>query len=60
MANSSVSLWPRSPAGAYASTPNGGLVMGEIVISIVIGGCMLLSGLILRLCLGAEAKKNAK
>ena len=34
--------------------------MGEIVIAIVIGGCMLLSGLILRLSLGAEAKKNAK
>ena len=34
--------------------------MGEIVISIVIGGTMLLSGLILRLCLGSEAKKNAK
>lgn len=34
--------------------------MGEIIISIVIGGAMLLSGLILRLSLGAEAKKNAK
>ena len=34
--------------------------MGEIVISIVIGGCMFLAGLILRLSLGSEARKNAK
>jgi hypothetical protein len=34
--------------------------MGEIIIAIVIGGCMAVSGLILRLCLGREAKKHAK
>jgi hypothetical protein len=34
--------------------------MGEVIISIVIGGCMFVSGLILRISLGAEAKRNAK
>lgn len=34
--------------------------MGEIIISIVIGGCMLVSGLILRISLGAEAKRSGK
>jgi hypothetical protein len=32
--------------------------MGEIIISIVIGGCMLISGVLLRVCLGNEAKKH--
>jgi hypothetical protein len=34
--------------------------MGEIIISIVIGGCMFLSGVLLRVHLGAEAKRKAK
>jgi hypothetical protein len=41
------------------SAYKGGIAMGEIIISIVIGGCMFICGLLLRVCLGKEAKKHA-
>jgi hypothetical protein len=34
--------------------------MGEIIISILIGGCMFVAGVLLRVSLGKEAKKSAK
>ena len=34
--------------------------MGEIVISIVIGGSMVLVGLLMRFWLAAEARQNAE
>jgi hypothetical protein len=33
--------------------------MGEVIISVLIGGCMFFCGLLLRVVLGKEAKKHA-
>jgi hypothetical protein len=33
--------------------------MGEVLVSILIGGCMVIAGVIMRITLSKEMKKNA-